>query len=196
MDKKSFVPLLDMFLLIICILFVIIALMKVEQQKEQDIETKAEYIITVTWPDGNKNDVDTWLRNPSDKICWYQSKDVGLMSLDRDDLGWQNDYISLSNGTRIENPYNQEIVSIRQIIEGYWLLNVHMYRMDDNVPTKVHVKIEKLNPKVKTLYYASVVLERLWQEITIAKFHIDIDGDFTFIDNTYEELAKATLTRR
>ena len=196
MDKKSFVPLLDMFLLIICILFVIIALMKVEQQKEQDIETKAEYIITVTWPDGNKNDVDTWLRNPSDKMCWYQAKDVGLMSLDRDDLGWQNDYISLSNGTRIENPYNQEIVSIRQIIEGYWLLNVHMYRMDDNVPTKVQVKIEKLNPKVKTLYYASVVLDRLWQEATIARFHIDIDGDFTFIDNTYEELAKATLTRR
>ena len=29
------------------------------------IESKAEYLITVTWPDGNPSDVDTWVQDLS-----------------------------------------------------------------------------------------------------------------------------------
>ena len=67
------------------------------------IESKAEYLITVTWPDGNLSDVDTWVQDPASNIVWYAAKEAGLMHLDRDDTGSTRDVVVV-NGTTITNP--------------------------------------------------------------------------------------------
>ena len=97
------------------------------------IETKAEYLVTVTWPDGNPSDVDTWIRDPAGNLAWYAAKEAGLMHLDRDDTGTTRDVIVV-NGRTVENPLNQEIVSeivsIRGVVPGEFTVNVKMYAYD------------------------------------------------------------------
>ena len=38
------------------------------------IDTKAEYLITVTWPEGNSSDVDTWTQDPAGNISGTPTK--------------------------------------------------------------------------------------------------------------------------
>ena len=74
------------------------------------VDPKAEMMITVTWPDGSPDDVDTYVADPAGNIVWYHRREAGLMHLDRDDRGMFRDVIEL-NGKTIENPLNQEIIS-------------------------------------------------------------------------------------
>ena len=36
--------------------------------KAGDIPSKAELIINVSWPDGNPNDLDTWIQDPAGNL--------------------------------------------------------------------------------------------------------------------------------
>ena len=49
------------------------------------VDPKAEMMITVTWPDGSPDDVDTYVADPAGNIVWYHRREAGLMHLDRDD---------------------------------------------------------------------------------------------------------------
>jgi len=173
-----------LFLLVTCIfgLFVISFLIASEQKRvDQNIKTKAEYIITVVWPDGIKDDVDTWLMDPRGEQCWYRVKNIGTAHLDRDDIGRAADYIIDANGNKIEYKHNQEITTIRMPIEGEWVLNIHMYKKwEQGVPTVVEVKMDKLNPSVKTIFLQKIVIEKHWEEVTVARFQMSKAGDILF----------------
>ena len=81
------------------------------------VDPKAEMMITVTWPDANTDDVDTYVADPASNIVWYTRREAGLIHLDRDDRGMFRDVIEL-NGKTIENPLNQEIISFRGLSDG------------------------------------------------------------------------------
>ncbi|MGI9383625.1 MAG: hypothetical protein ACR2PO_10755, partial [Methyloligellaceae bacterium] len=72
------------------------------------IELDAEFVITVTWPDGNPDDIDAWVKDPAGNVAWFRNKDAGLVHLDRDDRGMVDDTVRL-RGETIENPLNQEV---------------------------------------------------------------------------------------
>ncbi|MCV5647345.1 hypothetical protein OFN55_31930, partial [Escherichia coli] len=72
-------------------------------KKKGEIPAKAEIIITTTWPDGNPDDVDTWVQAPDGEVVWFRNPDAGLMHLDRDDRGTDNDRITI-NGQSVVNP--------------------------------------------------------------------------------------------
>src|SRR5258708_39812740 len=40
---------------------------------------RAEFIITMTWPDQHPDDVDLYVQDPAGKLVWYNQRDVGLM---------------------------------------------------------------------------------------------------------------------
>lgn len=165
-------------------------------QKKADIETKAEYVITVTWPDGNKNDVDTWLQDPRGKVMFYRNKDIGMAHLDRDDLGDINDIITLPNGTQIAYTHNQELTTIRGFVPGEWVLNLHLYNVRSQGNTPVEVKMDKLNPIVQTVLLETIVLEQKGQEKTVSRFTMTSDGEIISWDKTPKELIQyATLGR-
>ena len=154
------------------------------------IETKAEYLITVTWPDGNPSDVDTWTQDPGGNLAWYAAKEAGLMHLDRDDTGTTRDVITV-NGRTVENPLNQEIVSIRGVVPGEFTVNVKMYAYDpgalasgpgDAPPIPVTVKVEKVNPVVRVVFYDTVELRGQGDEATAVRFTIQPDGDITDVN--------------
>ncbi len=183
MSKKyyhSYKSLLDLLFLTAAgfVFLFFIAFMLIEpESNETQIRTKAEYVITVTWKHDSPDDVDVWLRDPTGNLLYFKQREVGLMHLDRDDLGDAKDFYMLPDGTVISYNYNQEIVTIRGIIPGEWVLNIHMYSKKTKKPTDVVVRMDKLNPSVKTIVNQAYALEKKWDQITVLRFTLDSKGD-------------------
>ena len=188
-NNTSFLDLLFNTLVGFVFLFIIAFLLINPSLKKADIKTKAEFVITVTWSDNSQDDVDTWLQDPAGNVLHFRQRDVGLAHLDRDDLGKINDTIILEDGRRVEYPHNQELTTIRGFLPGEWVLNVHMYSKRDANPTLVEVRIDKLNPKVQTLFYKKIVMKSKWEEVTVTRFVMTNQGDII----SWDDLPKALL---
>lgn len=171
------------FLLIITMLFIN------PENKEGKINPKAEYIITVSWPDWNKNDIDTWVESPRGDLVWFRNPEAGLMHLDRDDRGMLNDFIMVS-GEKKENPLNQEIITIRGVIAGEYVINVHYYHAAVDEPVPVQVKVERVNPVLEVVYYGDVKLEHQGDEHTMIRVRIAPDGSVVATSSIPKKLVK------
>lgn len=71
------------------------------------VDPKAELMITVTWPDNNTDDVDTYVADPAGNIVWYNRREAGLMHLDRDDRGIFKDVL-IFDGKEVERTKRHE----------------------------------------------------------------------------------------
>ena len=153
--KKNTTDLLFNVLLGFTFLFFITILFINPISKLGNVNLKAEYIISVTWPNEFHDDVDTWLQDPAEQILSFRQKEVGLMHLDRDDLGRSNDYQFIQGIGKVTYPYNREIATIRGYLPGEYILNIHLYRkvvlIDGPKPIPVTITLEKINPKVKLI---------------------------------------------
>jgi hypothetical protein len=136
---------------------------------EGKVDPKAEMMITVTWPDNNADDVDTYVEDPASNIVWYNRREAGLMNLERDDRGMFKDVILL-DGKEISNPLNQEIVAFRGLQDGEYVVNIVHYIANGTAPLPVQVKVEKLNPTVKVIFYQTLELKGTGDEQTAVRF--------------------------
>jgi hypothetical protein len=147
------------------------------EQKQDGIKPKAEFVIKLSWDNANTSDVDLWVRDPAGNIAFFREKEVGLMHLDRDDLGKKNDTIIMPNGKNIDFPYNEELLILRGIMEGEYIVNVHLFSMNTTPPpTKATIRIEKLNPFHRVVFEKTVTLEYIHHEITVTRFTMRKDG--------------------
>jgi hypothetical protein len=142
---------------VVAFLFFIALIAMNPETKEGKIDTKAEYIITLTWPDSHPDDIDLYAEDPLGNIVWYHEREAGFMVLDRDDRGGLNNSITV-NGRKVANPIRQETISIRGIIAGEYTVNVNYYLATQPTPVPVTVKIEKVNPHVEVVAYDTVTL--------------------------------------
>lgn len=155
------------------------------------VDPKAEMMITVTWADNSPDDVDTYVADPAGNIVWYHRREAGLMNLDRDDRGMFRDVIEL-NGKSIENPLNQEIVSLRGLSDGEYTVNiVHYIANGGSLP--VQVKVEKLNPSVKLVFYDTITLTGSGDERTAVRFTLD-GQEVKDVNNLPRDLVALTST--
>ncbi len=171
----AFTDLLFNALLGFVVMFVLAFLLINPIARSGAIDPKAEFLITLSWPDGRREDVDLYVEDPAGRLVWFRSREAGLMHLDRDDLGERNDVIEVA-GRRVLNPLNQEIVSIRGIMPGEYVVNLHLYRTDGDQPVPATVKIEKLNPKVELVFFGPLTLTAQGDEQTAARFSLGADG--------------------
>ena len=88
-----------------------------------------------------------------------QGKEAGFVHLDRDDRGLLNDTIVV-NGEKVQNPLNQEVVTLRAVVPGEYIVNIHYYATVTNLPVDVNVKVEKVNPQLEVIYYGTINLEK------------------------------------
>ncbi len=139
------------------------------------INPKAEYIITVNWPDDSLDDIDTWVEDPLGNIVWFRNREAGLVHLDRDDRGLSNDEIEIA-GEDVFNKLNQEIVTIRGKVPGEFIVNLHYYETDSNKPVTVGVEVAKINPKMEIIYYGESTLREKGDEETAIRFIVNQDG--------------------
>ena len=155
--------------------------------KKGIINPKAEYIITVAWPDHSPDDVDTWVEDPNGNLIWFRNREAGLVHLDRDDRGRINDTITI-NGEEIQNPLNQEIVTIRGVVPGEYVINVHYYATETQQALPVTVKVSKINPTLEIVYYGDTLLEKKGDEKTAVRFVIDKSGSVTQVSHINKSL--------
>ncbi len=142
-----------------------------------NITYKAEYIITVIWPEDQPDDIDLWVQNPHQETVSYLQKEAGWLHLDRDDRGDLNDTV-LIDGEKVVHPINQEVVTIRGIISGEYVVNLHYYQSQSNKPVRANVKIEKVNPVLRLVFIDQVTLDRVDDEKTVLRFELDGNGEF------------------
>ncbi len=147
-----------------------------------NVNLKAEYIITVTWPDQQPDDIDVWVQDPNLNLLSYRESDVAWLHLDRDDQGDINDTIMI-DGVETVYPINQEVVTIRGIVSGEYIVNLQYYKSNTGLPVEVTVKIEKVNPSLKVVFVDKVVLEREDDELTVLRFNLDARGEVAGISD-------------
>lgn len=162
--------------------------------KKGIIDPKAEYIITVQWPDNNPNDIDTWVEEPDGNLVWFQSKEAGLIHLDRDDRGNVNDTLTI-NGQTVQNPLNQEVVTIRGTVVGEYVINLFYYGSEDNKPVDVNVRVDKVNPQLEVVYYGTITMDKPGDEHTAVRFTIDQDGRISNINHIEKSLTSRIYGR-
>jgi hypothetical protein len=192
-DDGTFVPFTDiLFNVLLGLVFMVFTAFSLinPTAKTGTVDLKAELLITVTWPDNDPNDMDLYVEDPAGNIVWYHSKEAGLMHLDRDDRGNYRDTITV-NGKQIQNPLNQETVTIRGIVPGEYVVNVNEFiaSTPDRVP--VTVKVEKLNPVATVLYYGTLEFDHKGQEETFVRFTLDADGQVGDVNTKAKSLVRA-----
>jgi len=170
-------------LLIVFITLAIIELLLIKQTTVDGVKNKNEFVVTLNWPKGN-NDVDIWIQEPGGIIVNYVQREGSVVHLDRDDLGDSNDIMEI-DGEKVVNPLNQEIVGFRGIKPGEYIINIHLYRTVENYthskplnePINVVVKLDKMNPIVKTIFVRELSFTDNRQEIHVARFTVGANGD-------------------
>ncbi len=178
LTTEPFTDLLFNTLLGFSFLFFITVLFINPISKIGNVNMKAEYIITVDWKDNLPDDVDIWVQDPNGETVSYLKKDAGWLHLDRDDQGIINDVVVI-DGEEIIYPINREVVTLRGIIPGEYILNLYLYEHKSNAPVNVKVIIEKVNPSLKLVYAKNVLLQTKDSEITVTRFYLDSNGDYS-----------------
>ena len=186
-SQVAFIDLLFNTLVGFVFLFVMAFILINPIAKKSNVDIVAEYIIKITWPTDSPDDIDLWMRDPLGNFVGFKSKDVGLMSLNRDDLGTSNDTVYDPKGKPIKVFRNEEMVTIRGIVPGEYIVNVHYYNKKTAVeqngeknyyPMPIQVQIEKINP-YNVVFAKEVFLERRGHEITVTRFTVNEDGSVT-----------------
>lgn len=157
-----------------------------------NVNMKAEYIITVDWKDSLPDDIDLWVKDPNGEIVSYLKKDAGWLHLDRDDRGVVNDKIII-DGKEVIYPINREVVTLRGIIPGEYVVNLYLYDHKSNSPVEAKIIIEKVNPSLRLVFVGDVILKNEDTELTITKFRLDSEGNFKSIYAVNEILTPYSL---
>ena len=118
---------------VIAFLFFIALLAISPDAKDGKIDSKAEFIITMDWPDNHPDDLDLFVQDPVGNIAWYRHREAGFLTLDRDDRGGANDFIVV-NGKKIPSPIREEIVTMRGIVAGEYTVNVSHFQATTGQP--------------------------------------------------------------
>lgn len=142
------------------------------------VDSKAEFLITMSWPDNHPDDVDLFVQDPIGNVAWYRRREAGFMVLERDNRGGVNDFIMV-DGQKVRSPVRQEVVSLRGVVAGEFTVNVYHFSAQTGKSVPVTVTVEKLNPAVKVIAKETVELNQGGTEKTAVRFTLDGKGDVT-----------------
>lgn len=176
------------------LLLAAVALMAVKIQPSDGIKPNAQYIIEMSWADDYDTDVDLWVRAPGDQLIFYTNRETPMVFLDRDDTGIFQDTVII-DGKVINSKSRKEIVSIRGILPGEYVINGFLYRywsrspqyepLDSYAtrgistlprPLKVKVEVKKLNPTVEIVYSETLQFTQHKEELFFCRFTVGQDG--------------------
>ena len=182
-------------------LFIIAFLLIKPEAKKKDFDRNAEFVIVMEWDKEAKGDIDLYVEDPLGAKCSFRQTVANFMHLDKDDLGSANDTVVNADGTISTVKINREVITIRGIIAGEYIINAHYYSERDysNIDKRIEmgtsarkkkskevtVKIElhKVNPYT-IMWIGEKTFHSKGQEETFVRFRLDKDGTvlspFTF----------------
>jgi len=178
-------------------LFVVAFLLINPPTKKSDAPKKAEYLIIIEWDKDANDDVDLWVKDPMGNIVSFTNKMGGLLNLEKDDLGWQNDKWLQPNGTEVVIPINREVITIRGIVPGKYQVAAHIYskkitytintsngkytKHENKSSGYVDATLIRLNPYGE-VYKTQKIYKSKGQVLTMFNFVLDANGDVTSLD--------------
>lgn len=191
-DDGTFVPFTDMLLNVLMgfsiMVFISFSLIRPDALTG-NVNVQADYLITATWPDGSTDDIDLYVQDPAGNIVWYRSLEGGFLSLERDDRGLFHDTLVI-NGKRIENPLNQETVTLRGIIPGEYIVDVNHYVANGIDPVPVTVTVQRVNPRLEVVYHGTVDVDHRGDEKTAVRFTLDSEGNYSNLNDRFVSLTQ------
>lgn len=176
-NQLAFNDMLFNVLLGFVVLFVIAFLLINPITKKQDIPAKAEHMIVIEWDDNSSVDVDMWLQHDNDPPVGFSNKAGMGMNLERDDLGTNNDRITIDGKTEIIR-INREVINVRGIVKGLYYPAVHAYSWSPSQkePLVVKVTVIDINPTYREVYSYEVTLTGRGHVQRAPGFEIDEEG--------------------
>ena len=108
-------------------LFIIAFILIKPEAKKHDFERRAEFVVVLEWDHDQSDDIDLYVQDPTGGRVSFRNPIVNFMHLDKDDLGYVNDIVMNVDGTITKVNINREVVTIRGIIPGEYIINVHYY---------------------------------------------------------------------
>ena len=172
---------------VVAFLFFIALLAITPEARDGKVDSKAEFIVTMDWPDNHPDDLDLFVQDPAGNIAWYRHRESGFMVLERDDRGGANDFI-LVNGKKISSPIREEIVTIRGIVPGEYTVNVSHFQATTGMPVPATVKVQKLNPVTQVVFDNAVAVDHTGDEKTAVRFTLDDSGKVTDVNSRWKSL--------
>lgn len=179
-SNKNIIPFIDVLFTYLLVFVCIIMLIKVSKsdQDSSAYQQSVVYQIIMTW-EGNA-DMDLWVKDPQGHLVSFNRREGGegsLLSLNRDCLGSQT--TEADEHGDVVNKLNEEIISIRGVVPGEYIVNAHAYNMKDSPkPLKVTVKLIKTKP-----FAITITKEREYSstgdEQTFFRMVLDKDGGLT-----------------
>lgn len=132
--------LFNLLLTFVCLFF--LSFLLVNDPSEDDtaqISSDAQYLITMNWDEDA--DVDLWVKIPDGTNVYYGRRESGPVHLDLDVVGWR--IFSGIGGKTTYIYQNQEILSIRGVMEGEYVVNAHYFGghvQDAIIPVQIIVQ--------------------------------------------------------
>ena len=108
-------------------LFIVAFLLIKPEAKKEDFERKAEFVVVMEWDHDQPDDIDLYVQDPTNSKVHFRLPIINFMYLDKDDLGYANDVVMNIDGTVTKVNINREVVTIRGIIPGEYIINAHYY---------------------------------------------------------------------
>ncbi len=186
-------------------LFIVAFLLIKPEAKKQDFERKAEFVVVMEWDHDQPDDIDLYVQDPTKSKVHFRLPITNFMYLDKDDLGFANDIVKNVDGTITKVNINREVVTIRGIIPGEYIINAHYYSarkwagqtLSTNIIEKgkptgknltVKIELHKVSP-YKIWWIGEKTFTHRGQEETFVRFTIDQDGklvgDFTYVGKDF-----------
>ena len=180
----GFIDILFNILVGFAFLFIVAFLLIKPEAKREDFDRKAEFIIVMEWDYERQDDIDLYVQDPSKTIVHFRNARANFMHLDKDDLGKRNDTIMV-NGVEKVVKINREVVTIRGIVPGEYVVNVHFYSdysehanyaRGPMPPLEVKVIVHKVNP-YSEVWQGIKPFTKKGQEETFIRFTMDKEGN-------------------
>ena len=182
-------------------LFIIAFLLIKPEAKKKDFDRNAEFVIIMEWDKEAKGDIDLYVEDPLLAKCSFRQTVANFMHLDKDDLGSVNDTVVNADGTTSTVQINREVITIRGIIAGEYIINAHYYsdrdysnidertemgtsaRKKKSKEVTVKIELHKVNPYT-IMWAGEKNFRSKGQEETFVRFRLDKNGEvlppFTF----------------
>jgi len=201
-SSLGFIDLLFNILLGFAFLFIVAFLLIKPEAKKKDFDRRAEFVIILEWDHDAPDDLDLYVQDPTNDKVSFRLPIANYMHLDKDDLGKRNDTIINADGSTSTVMINREVVTIRGIMAGEYIINAHYYstrvyngsQLEPNERTidyrskpqralTVKIELHKVTP-YKILWAGEKKFTHRGQEETFLRFVLDGDGNiippFTF----------------
>lgn len=187
-SNLAFVDLLFNLLVGFTSLFIIAFLMINPIAKQGEVDPPVMMMVQMRWEDESIYDVDLWVKSP-ESLIGYSIRESGYATLERDDLGRNNDKYIVNGEERIILR-NYEVVNFTALPDGEYTINAHMFSNGFKGEMKVSITVTLIGP-YREVWSGDIILTKSREERTAITFVVENGEVLDLNDNIQKPVRKS-----